>query len=167
MMKRSLILIRHAQSRNVEHGQKDVERELTDSGIQDASRLARYMYLEEIIPDVILTSHAARALDTAQLFADQLKLDHSEIKIDEDLYEASVRTLLGFISNLDNSLKTVLIIGHNPSITHLCEHLSTDVIGFLPPGGMVHLTFEDLLWSQLDKGTGQLKEIKLPDQISL
>ena len=67
-MKRSLILIRHAQSRNLEPGQKDLERELTDSGIQDASRLARYMYLEEVIPDIVLTSHATRAIDTAQLF---------------------------------------------------------------------------------------------------
>jgi len=166
-MKRNLILIRHAQSRNIEPGQKDVDRELTDSGIQDASRLARYMYLEKIIPEIIFTSHAKRAMETAQLFGEQLKLDHSEIKTDEDLYEASVRTLLGFIGKLDNSLKSVLIIGHNPALTHLCEHLSKDIIGFLPPASMVHLTFEDLLWSELDKGLGKLKEIKLPDQISL
>ena len=166
-MKRHLILIRHAQSRNLEPGQKDMDRELTDSGIQDASRLARYMYLEDLIPDVILTSHAARAKETAQLFAEQLKLDHSEIKEDEELYEASVRTLLGFITRLDNSLKSVMIIGHNPALTHLCEHLSKDIIGFLPPASMVHLTFDNLEWSKLDKGTGQLEEIKLPDQISL
>jgi phosphohistidine phosphatase len=166
-MKRHLILVRHAQSRNTEPGKRDIERELTDSGIQDASRLARYMYLEDLIPEVIMTSHAIRAKNTAQLFAEQLKMDHSDIKEDEELYEASVRTLLSFITKLDKSLKSVLIIGHNPSLTHLCEHLSKDIIGFLPPASMVHLTFTDLDWSKLDKGTGQLKEIKLPDQISL
>jgi phosphohistidine phosphatase len=165
-MKRHLILIRHAQSRNVEPGEKDVDRELTDSGIQDASRLARYMYLEEIIPEVILTSHAARAKETAQLFEEQLKLGHSEVIVDEELYEASVRTLLNVITKLDNGLKSVLIIGHNPSLTHLCEHLSKDVIGFLPPASMVHMTFDNLDWSKLDKGVGILNEIKLPDQIS-
>ena len=166
-MKRHLILVRHAQSRNLEPGKKDIERELTDSGIQDASRLARYMYLENLIPEVIFTSHAARAKETAQLFAEQLKLDHSEIKEDEELYEASVRTLLSFITKLDNSLKSVMIIGHNPALTHLCEHLSKDVIGFLPPASMVHLTFSDLEWSKLEKGKGNLEEIKLPDQVSL
>jgi phosphohistidine phosphatase len=125
------------------------------------------MYLEEIIPEVILTSHATRAKETAQLFAEQLKLDNSEIKIDEDLYEASVRTLLNIITKLNNSLKSVMIIGHNPAITHLCEHLSKDIIGFLPPSSMVHLTFDSPEWAQLDKGTGKLVEIKLPDQISL
>jgi len=166
-MKRHLILIRHAQSRNVEPGEKDVDRELTDSGIQDASRLARYMYLEKIIPEIILTSHAARAKETAQLFEEQLKLGHSDVIVDEELYEASVRTLLNVITKLDNGLKSVLIIGHNPSLTHLCEHLSKDVIGFLPPASMVHMTFDNLDWSKLDKGMGLLKEIKLPDQISL
>jgi phosphohistidine phosphatase len=166
-MKRHLILIRHAQSRNVEPGEKDLDRELTDSGIQDASRLARYMYLEEIIPEIICTSHAVRAKDTAQLFAEQLKLDHSEIIIDEELYEASVRTLLSFITTLDSSLSSVMIIGHNPSLTHLCEHLSKDIIGFLPPASMVHLSFDKLNWSELDKGTGHLEQIKLPDQIAL
>lgn len=166
-MKRHLILVRHAQSRNVEPGEKDVDRELTDSGIQDASRLARYMYLEELIPEIILTSHAARAKETAQLFAEQLKLDHSEIVVDDDLYEASVRTLLNFITKLDSSVKSVLIIGHNPSLTHLCEHLSKDIIGFLPPASMVHLTFDKMDWADIDKGTGNLVEIKLPDQISL
>ena len=56
-MKRHLILVRHAQSRNLEPGKKDIERELTDSGIQDASRLARYMYLENLIPEEILFIH--------------------------------------------------------------------------------------------------------------
>jgi phosphohistidine phosphatase len=166
-MKRHLLLIRHAQSRNIEQGEKDIDRELTDSGIQDASRLGRYMYLEEIIPEIIFSSHATRATQTAQLFAEQLKLDHSEIKIDEELYEASVRTLLGFITKLDPKIKSVMIIGHNPSLTHLCEHLSKDVIGFLPPAALVHLMIDGLDWMQLDKGTGQLVEIKLPDQISL
>ena len=166
-MKRSLILVRHAQSRNLESGLKDLDRELTDSGIQDASRLGRYMYMEEIIPQLILTSHAARARDTAQLFSEQLKLDQSEVIIDEDLYEASVRTLLNKIHELDKSVKKVLVIGHNPSISHLCEHLSKDVIGFLPPASMVHLTFNKVDWENLSKGDGNLEEIKFPDQISL
>jgi len=166
-MKKSLILVRHAQSRNVEAGHKDLERELTDSGIQDASRLGRYMYMEELIPQIILTSHATRAKDTAQLFSEQLKLDQSDVKIDEDLYEASVRTLLNKIHDLDKNIRKVLIIGHNPSLSHLCEHLSKDVIGFLPPASMVHLTFDKIEWGNLDKGNGHLEEIKFPDQISL
>ncbi len=166
-MKTSLILVRHAQSRNVEPGHKDLDRELTDSGIQDASRLGRYMYMEELIPQLILTSHATRARDTAQLFSEQLKMDQSEVKIDEDLYEASVRTLLNKIHELDKRIKKVMVIGHNPSVSHLCEHLSKDDIGFLPPASMVHLTFDKVEWGNLSKGDGHLEEIKFPDQISL
>jgi len=166
-MKRYLILVRHAKSQESEQGQKDVDRELTETGYQQASRLGRYMYLQEIIPDKILSSHARRALDTAQLIADQLKLDSSQIVENEELYEASVRTLLNQISKLDKSLKSVIIIGHNPAITHLCEHLSKDEIGHLPSGSMVYLSFVNIGWNELAKGTGYLEEIKFPDQIVL
>lgn len=164
-MKRFLILVRHAKSHQAEPGQKDMDRELTGSGYQQASRLGRYLYLKEMIPDKILTSHARRAIDTAQLIAEQLKLDSSQIEENEELYEASVRTLLSQIHGLDPLLKSVIIIGHNPAITHLGEHLLKDEIGNLPSGSMVFLTFVNLNWDELDKGTGFLEEIKFPEQI--
>jgi phosphohistidine phosphatase len=166
-MKRFLILVRHAKSRQVESGQKDLDRELTESGYQQASRLGRYLYLKELIPEKIFTSHALRALDTAQLIGEQLKLEPFQIEKNEEFYEASVRTLLSQIHGLDASLKSVLIIGHNPAITHLCEHLSKDEIGNLPSGSMALLSFVNLNWNELDKGTGFLEEIKFPDQIVL
>lgn len=166
-MKRFLILIRHAKTRESEPGKKDIDRELTESGYQQASRIGRYLYLNELVPDKLLTSHARRALDTAQLIADQLKLDSSKIIENEELYEASVRTLLNQIHHLDSSLKSVIIIGHNPAITHLCEHLSQNEIGNLPSGSMVQLSFTNLSWKELDKGTGYVEEIKFPDQIIL
>jgi len=161
------MLVRHAKSRETESGQKDIDRELSESGYQQASRLGRYLYLKQFNPDKILTSHARRAVDTAQLISEQLKLDPSQIESREELYEASVRTLLHQIHALDNALKSVIIIGHNPTITHLCEHLSKDEIENLPSGSMVNLSFVNLNWDELDKGTGYLEEIKFPDQIVL
>ncbi|MBS0000209.1 MAG: histidine phosphatase family protein [Cyclobacteriaceae bacterium] len=166
-MKRHLILIRHAKSRETEPGQKDIDRELTESGYQQASRIGRYLYLKELIPEKLLTSHARRALDTAQLIADQLRLDPYQVIENEELYEASVRTLLNQIHGLDESLKSVIIIGHNPAITHICEHLSKNEMGNLPAGSMVHLSFANINWEELDKGTGVVEEIKFPDQIVL
>jgi phosphohistidine phosphatase SixA len=40
---------------------KDIDRELTESGYQQASRMGRYLYLKELIPDKLFTSHARRA----------------------------------------------------------------------------------------------------------
>lgn len=165
-MKRYLILIRHAKSRQAEPGSKDIDRELTDSGYQQASRIGRYLYLKELIPDKLLTSHARRALATASLVADQLKMEPSQIEENEELYEASVRTLLKQIHDLDDDLKSVIIIGHNPAITHLCEHLSKEEIGSLPSGSMVHLSLNNLSWQEVDKGTASVEEIKFPDQIT-
>jgi phosphohistidine phosphatase len=165
-MEKSLILVRHAESRNQEQGQKDLDRVLSDTGVRDASRLGRFLYLEGRIPQLIYSSHAVRAIQTSKLIGEQLKLDDSEINIDEELYEASVRSLLNLINNIEEGINSIIIIGHNPAITHLCEHLSEDVIGYLPPGSMIHLTFKKMKWKEIAKGTGHLKEIKLPDQIT-
>lgn len=165
-MKKHIILIRHASSHPADQGQKDIDRDLDNNGIQDISRVGRYLYLKNMIPDLILTSHARRAVYSTQLIAEQLKLDGSRIKIIEDLYEASVRTLINQISELDPAIQVIAIIGHNPSLLHLCEHLSNDVINQLPPAGMVYLSFNNLNWNELDKGTGSLVETILPDQIT-
>ncbi len=164
-MKRHLILVRHAQSRPAEPGQRDIERELTDSGLRDASRLGRYLYVKKAIPDKILTSHALRATQTAQYIAEQLRLEYAQVKETEDLYEASVRTLLGTIAGLDPSIYSVLIIGHNPAISHLCEHLSEEELGSMSSGSMIRLSFANLNWDELSKGTGIIIDNKSPDQI--
>ncbi len=166
-MKRHLILVRHAKSRQAEGGQKDFDRELTDTGIQQASRLGRYLYMKEVIPDKILTSNAVRVKKTAMFVAEQVQVENTKIEEDEDLYEASVRTLMNRINAIDDSLESVMVIGHNPAMLHLCEHLLNDPVDSFPSCSMVYLSFSNLSWNEIDKGTGSLIEIKEPDDIQV
>ena len=164
-MKKELILVRHAQSHPVESGLKDVDRSLTDAGLREASRLGRYLYVKENIPERIMTSHALRSIQTARFLTEQLRMEYSHVEEIEDLYEASVRTLLQFINELDKTSQKVLIIGHNPAISHLVEHLTEEDVGSLPAGSMVHLSFANLNWAEISKGTGIIMDQKHPDQI--
>lgn len=164
-MDKTLILVRHAQSNYPQPGIKDVERTLTDKGVQDASKAGKYLKEIKLFPDYIYTSQAVRALSTARLICDQLGLNENKVIIMEDLYEASLRILLRIINKLENKISTILITGHNPSISYLCEFLAGDQVGEILPSGFCVLTFTDIHWNEVNKGNGKLTDCKWSSDI--
>ena len=164
-MQKTLILVRHAQSINLQTGMKDIERNLTDKGMQDASKTGKYLKDLKIFPEFIYTSHAIRALSTASLIADQLGIEENKLIIMEDLYEASLRILLKIINELDNKIFSVLITGHNPSVSYLCEFLADSPVGEMKSSGFCIINFTDINWNEVNKGNGKLVDCKSPSDI--
>jgi phosphohistidine phosphatase len=164
-MDRTLILVRHAQSITPQSGMRDVERTLTDKGVQDASKSGKYLKDLKVIPQLIYTSHAVRALSTARLIADQMGIEENKVVVNEDLYEASIRILLKIIHEMDENLQSILITGHNPSISYLSEFLTDESVGDILPSGFCIVNFTDISWSILDKGNGRMTECKSPSDI--
>ena len=165
-MTKSLLLVRHAQANTKEPGEQDLDRSLNEAGVMDALRIGRYLLMEEINIGRIMTSHAKRAIETATLICESLKLDLNMIIELEDLYEASARTLLDNINQFDETICCVVLIGHNPALAFLGEYLSNQPVGFLPPGGLIWLEFKDMKWKEVGKETAFLKETIYPEQIN-
>jgi phosphohistidine phosphatase len=149
---KSLILVRHAESSTANSGQKDFERALTNTGIQDASRLGIYLANRKFIPDVILSSNARRAEQTAQLIAEQMGIGEMKLKYMEELYEASVRILMNVLEAIDPKIENVMIIGHNPSLTYLCEYLTGIEMERFEAAGACRVDLHHHSWDQLTKG---------------
>ena len=166
-MTKSLILVRHAQSINLQQGIKDIERSLTDTGVQEAYKIGKYLNNTKLRPDLIYTSNAERAVSTAKLIAEQTGNEDHEIIMLDDLYEASFRILLKIINQLENKYNNVLIIGHNPAISFLCEFLSDHAIGEIVPAGICILKFNDMDWETIGKASGQIFEYISPSEINL
>jgi len=166
-MKKSLLLVRHAQSINLQSGIKDIDRTLTEKGIQDAYKIGKHLSNIKLTPELIFTSHALHAVSTAQLIAEQTGIDDRSIVWLEDLYEASLRILLKIINQLENKYNSVLIIGHNPSISFLSEFLTNSNIGEIEPAGVCILNFNDMSWENIDKGCGEIFQYLKPSEINL
>ena len=166
-MQKSLILVRHAQSVSSLSGLKDIERSLTDKGIRDAYKTGKYIFRSNLKPELIYTSHALRAISTSRLIAEQTGLGNHQVISLEDLYESSVRIMLRIVNELKTENECVLITGHNPSISFLCEFLTNETIPELLPGGLCIIGFNVPEWSQIDKSSGKLIDIKSPDDIIL
>jgi hypothetical protein len=97
--RRTLLVLRHAQTEDVRPGSRDSERRLTPDGERDAEQVGDYLREQEIMIDTVLCSSAARARQTLELLKlDQLDPDRLEIA--DLFYNAGGDTLLNAVRDL-------------------------------------------------------------------
>ena len=80
---KTLYLVRHAKSSWDEANQSDFERTLNERGANDAATMAKLLGKKNVKPELIISSPAARALLTAEIFAEQLHYLAKNILTDE------------------------------------------------------------------------------------
>jgi phosphohistidine phosphatase len=103
-----LLLIRHAKT---ELGTPDEARQLTDRGKRDAAAIGEWLRAEDVLPDRVVVSAATRARQTWELTGIDAETD-----VDERVYDNTVSDLLDIMRGTDESVPTLAIVGHNPSI---------------------------------------------------
>lgn len=156
-MPKQLVLMRHAKSDWSVSGQKDFDRELNFRGHRDAPKMGARMKLEKgFVPDLVVSSPAVRAKLTAQYVCEQLPYEEDRIMWEDDIYEASVRTLLRVVNNLEDSCEKVLIFGHNPGLSYFIEYLTKETVGDIPTAAVANIVFEFDTWKAVSEATGKL-----------
>ena len=149
---KNLILVRHGKS-SWEYSLNDKDRPLLQRGINDGHLVVGAFKQKNVNVDAIFASPANRAMHTCLIFLRQLHFPYSQFEITNELYDFSGDYVLEFVKNLDDSLDTVMIFGHNHAFTHLANALGNIYIDNVPTSGLVHLTFDTNNWRTLEKGT--------------
>jgi phosphohistidine phosphatase len=143
---KQLILFRHAKS-SWDDDVGDVDRTLAGRGERDAPRMGKRLKARHARPELIITSHAVRAHRTAKLVAKPLGIKRKELRIERALYLASPDEILGVVAAQDDSLKCVLVVGHNPGLTELVNRLLPDLeLDNLPTSGAVAIDLSTTSW---------------------
>jgi phosphohistidine phosphatase len=160
-MKR-LFLLRHAKARPATDPLADSDRPLAERGERDA-RLIGERLTQHHRPNVILSSPATRALQTAQLVADATGYAREQIALDHRLYLAEPTTLTAVVAAQNAAVATLLVVGHNPGLTELAHRL---LPGFdvedLPTCAIVGLEFGVAEWSETRAATPALVYYDFP-----
>jgi phosphohistidine phosphatase len=112
---RTLLLLRHAKSSWDDPTLADRDRPLAPRGIKAATLIAEYLRAERMTPELVLCSPARRTRETVGLLQPALDKD-TEVRIDERLYGAGVGELLETVRGVDDSIGSVLVVGHNPGL---------------------------------------------------
>lgn len=166
-MSKNLYLVRHGQTAEKATDQDDFDRQLTSKGLQDSSRIGRHLYNKKVKPDIIVSSPALRARTTAELIAEQIHYDTTKIHLNEDIYEASIRILLQVVNQLKNEWDTIILVGHNPSITYLAEYITGAEIGDVASGGIVQIKFGGSKWKEISVGSCDFRSYEYPEIINV
>ena len=148
---KQLILVRHAKA-NMNHSElKDIDRPLSNQGEQDASTMARRLSIQNIKPELIISSSAFRALTTSRLFAKELGNSKEQILSQDILYENKLDSYVQLIQELNSELHKVMIIGHNPTMTNLVNLLVPALVDGMPTCAIavIHFSFTD--WREAGK----------------
>ena len=148
---KNLILIRHAKS-SWEAPLKDFDRPLMKNGIQDAHLVSSN--ISNFIPKTYLiwSSPAARASETALIFAQNISFPIENIIYREDLYTFDESQLEKVIKSCNNLYETVILFGHNEAITNFVNKFGDYVLPNVPTSGFVSLQFEQDQWSSIKNG---------------
>lgn len=143
-----LVLLRHAQA-VPEHGGGDFQRPLSAHGAEQAQQAAANLHADAYHPDLILTSPAARTYQTATFLAPLLQ--NPPILREPALYLATPSTILEILRSLPPEANRVILVGHNPGISLLTEHLlpSFSPNTVLSTGQYLSLTLPIKSWQDL------------------
>jgi phosphohistidine phosphatase len=152
MPKRELILIRHTKSSWTDFNVSDFEHPIKEDRIDDAINMAARLKKMDVKPDLIICSPAKRTQQTANYFCEKLKYKVEQMQLDKRIYESSPEDILQVVQEIGAENKTVLLIGHNPSITYFANWFMDEKIDQMPTTGVVWLEFKSETW-QIDRQT--------------
>ena len=152
---KTLYLLRHAKSSWSFDNLSDQERPLNDRGRDDAPAMGRALGKRRICPDLIVSSPAVRTISTAVLVARELQYPHDKILVESGIYGADLDDLLTIIKALPDAAGSVLLVGHNPTITETANSLSPSAVNEMPTAAVVCLRFECEQWANVSQATAE------------
>ena len=166
---RRLILFRHGKA--VPHDAAvEFERGLTARGMSDSAAMGEYLVHEHIEPDLVLVSPAERTRMTWD--AAKKAFGKVDERFEKSLYLATSDKVLRHIQAVPDSVGTLLLVGHNPSL----HDLALELVGFgdryalvrlkehMPTASLVILDCDIDHWSDLSPRSARLERFRTPER---
>ncbi len=167
----TLYLMRHAKSDWHSGTSSDFDRPLNQRGAKDAVRMGQYLHKLNIAPNLILSSPAKRAKQTALAVVDTLQMNAEQIQFNKDLYHADRATLLHLLRSVAEQTESVLLIAHNPGLDDLVEWLAPEPPPLSDSGKLMTTAaiamFEvPASWVKLQHGKATLRQLVRPKDLA-
>jgi phosphohistidine phosphatase len=164
---KQVTLLRHGKSDWEHSSLRDFDRPLKARGQRDAVRMGEHLASLHLVPGLIVSSPAARARQTATLFAEALGYPE-DIRWDERIYAANSIDLTAVLRELPDDADHVMLIGHNPGLEELVAELVAGRFGAvdgsvrLSTASVAHILLDLHSWADIHAGCGELEWIITP-----
>lgn len=116
------MLLRHAKA---EHpaGLPDHSRPLALAGRRQSPLVGAALAEAGIAPDLVWCSSSVRTRQTWELVRSGLGLE-PRVEFRDDVYDAGARSLLELIATAPEDVRTLLVVGHEPTMSHTAATLA-------------------------------------------
>lgn len=131
---KTIYLLRHAKSSWSDAALEDFDRPLGKRGRQAAKAVAKYLAKHDIAPDHVLCSSARRTRETLELVHRGMGAA-VPVRFEKGVYMAEAAALLRRLRRLNDSLSSVMLVGHNPGLERLALALISPAPGGSGGGG--------------------------------
>ncbi len=160
---KALFVLRHAKSSWENTDLSDFARPLNERGLKAAPLMGKFIYKNQLQPELILSSLAERAKQTALLVKKNAQIG-GEIRYDERIYEATPKRLLEVLAEQSDKIESVMLVGHNPGLEGLLKIL-TDEVQPMPTAALAVIDLKIGKWSEINSSTGNLRMLIRPKEI--
>jgi len=154
----TLILVRHAKTEQLAYNslKSDFERELKPRGYSDTELVADQLLSKDIVPDLLITSKATRANQTANILAEKLGIAKPDIIGEQFIYDGyTTSQFISYLNQFENQ-RCIMVVGHNPEIAMMAINLSgSDYLDF-PTTATIGITFDAKSWKDINAREGQI-----------
>ena len=157
---KTLYVLRHAKSSWEDSDLADFDRPLNERGKTAAPFMGEVMVRHAFEPELILSSPAVRARETAIRAKESAGLS-AEIEYEERIYEATPQTLLQVARSIDDTFGSAMIVGHNPGMEGFVRFL-TGKLESMPTASLAVIDLNIADWKQTSAETGTLRMIVRP-----
>ena len=158
---KKLYLARHAKSSWDNSSLSDIDRPLNNRGKKNAPQMGDRMAARGVHLDYMISSPANRARSTAEYLAAALNYDIRTIDTNDLIYFEGSSSILDVIRQTPESIKSLMVVGHNPDMTSLCHYLC-DFGGMDMPTCAIASLEYDGHWSELDANSAELADYDFP-----
>lgn len=159
---KKLYVMRHAKSSWDDCALSDFERPLNERGLRTAPLVGELMKQNQFQIDIIISSPAERARQTAVKVKEAASFG-SDVIFDEKIYEASPQRLLNILSEIVPTISAVLLVGHNPGLEDLIRIL-TGALEPMPTAALAVIDLNIENWNELTADTGKLVKVFRPKE---
>lgn len=120
---KTLLLVRHAKSSHDDRRTSDHDRPLNARGEREAPLLGQFLRERQLRPDCVLSSTARRAQETARHLIESSGWP-IELDLHRELYLAAPDNFVRVLRTLDDNLRCVAVVAHNPGLEYYVAQLT-------------------------------------------
>lgn len=159
---KKVYILRHAKSSWADSSQSDFDRPLNERGENDAPFMGEKFSELGIKPDLVLSSPAKRAFNTAAIIAEKINYPFKKIEKQQNMYMAGAHKFLKIINALPDKISSVMLVAHNPGLTELLNDLAGHTTNNMPTCSLAAIEFFVDEWKAISPGSGKLTLYEYP-----